>query len=403
MSTSPPPIPPIPDRSIRVELGERSYNAIVGHGLMDRLGQFVRSALGDAHTRVILVSDSALPPPLVQHASASLQSHGFAVAALTIDSTETNKSVHNAERICVAMASARLERRDPVIALGGGIVGDLAGFAASMYRRGVPIIQCPTTLLSMVDAAVGGKTGANLSLPSGDLLKNLVGAFHQPSLVLADVGSLLSLPQRHLRSGLAECLKHAMLASDVESPGEHADDLFSATLTTAPACLARDPSHLAALIARNIAIKARVVASDERELSPDPAGGRAALNLGHTFAHAIETINTLSPDANPANSPLHHGEAVALGLVAAAHAGVAIGSLSADEAERVRTAVRTLGLPDHIAGLPGNDVLLARMQHDKKVAGGKLRLIIPHGIGHVQSHFDPPVRVIEAGWNAIRA
>lgn len=403
MSTSSPSIPPIPDRTIRVELGERSYNAIVGLGLLARLGQLVRATLGDVPTRVILVADGALPPPLVQHASASLQSHGFAVAALTLDSTEPNKSVHTAERICIAMASARLERRDPVIALGGGIVGDIAGFAASMYRRGVPVIQCPTTLLSMVDAAVGGKTGANLSLPSGDLLKNLVGAFHQPSLVLADVDSLMSLPDRHLRSGLAECLKHALLSLDVERPGEHPTDLFSATLNSAPACLARDGAHLAALIARNIAMKARVVASDERELSTDPSGGRAALNLGHTFAHAIETINTLTPDAHPANAPLHHGEAVALGLIAAAHVGLALGTLPPNDAESVRMAVAALGLPTRISGLPGNDVLVARMHHDKKVTGGKLRLIVPHGLGHVQSHFDPPVRVIETGWNAIRA
>jgi 3-dehydroquinate synthase len=402
MSPSSPPIPPIPDRVVRVELGERSYDAIVGTMLIPRVGPLTRNALGDGPARAMLVADSALPPPLVQHASASLQSQGFAVATLALDATEPDKSVRNAERISIAMASARLERRDPVIALGGGIIGDLAGFAASMYRRGVPVVQCPTTLLSMVDAAVGGKTGANLSLPSGELLKNLVGAFHQPSLVLADVDALTSLPSRHLRSGLAECLKHAMLALDIETNGEHPTDLFTATLDGAAACISADTRALSSLIARNIAIKARVVAADERELSTDAAGGRATLNLGHTFAHAIETIKALSPDSNPAHAPLHHGEAVALGLVAAANVGLSLGTLSAADSERVRAAVAALGLPDRVSGLPANEVLIARMQHDKKVSGGKLRLIVPHGIGRVQSHFDPPVRVIEAGWNAIR-
>lgn len=403
MSLHSPSIPPIPDRTIRVELGERSYNAIVGRELLARLGELARAALGNAPTRAFIVSDRALPAPLVDRAAASLRARSFSVATLALEATEPNKSVHNAESICAAMAAARLERQDPVIALGGGIIGDLAGFAASMYRRGVPIIQCPTTLLSMVDAAVGGKTGANLSLAGGDLLKNLVGAFHQPSLVLADVDTLISLPDRHLRAGLAECLKHAMLALDVEDPGAHTTDLFTATLAAAPACLTRHLDVLASLIARNIAIKARVIAGDERELSTDASGGRAALNLGHTFAHAIETLPTLSPDKNPSNAPLHHGEAVALGLVAAAHVGLALGTLTAQETERVRTAVATLGLPIRVSGLPDNQTLIARMMHDKKVAGGKLRLIVPNGLGRVNSRLGPPNQVVEAGWNALRA
>jgi 3-dehydroquinate synthase len=254
---------------------------------------------------------------------------------------------------------------------------------------------------------VGGKTGANLEVPNADgttsLLKNLVGAFHQPSLVLADAACLGSLPIRHLRSGMAECLKHALIARDVEQPGTHQNDLFEQTVGMARGLNDPDNDAMVELIARNLAVKARVVESDEFETSTTEIGGRAILNLGHTFAHAIETLEYLSPDGDPRNCPLHHGEAVGLGLVAAAHAAVELGTLDQHDASRIRGAVRALGLPDRVGGLPDTQTLIARMGHDKKVAGGLLRLILPHGLGHVRSHFDPPVPVVEAGWNAVRA
>lgn len=403
-----PPTPsPIPDRVQRVELGDRAYDALIGAGLMQRLGTLARAAVGQSPSNAMLVADKGLPATLIREASESLRTHGFAVSLCSIEATESNKSLQSAEQVCVAMANDRLERRDPVIAIGGGIIGDLAGFAASMYRRGVPIIQCPTTLLSMVDAAVGGKTGANLRVSNSDgtptLLKNLVGAFHQPALVLADIQTLDTLPERHFRSGLAECLKHAMLALDVERSGEHPTDLFTFTVISIAGILQKSHSLLAALVARNIAIKARVVASDERELSTDPTGGRAILNLGHTFAHAIETLPDLSPTGSPADAPLHHGEAVALGLIAAAHAATELGILPAADAKRVQQAVGALGLPTRVQSLPSSDALIARMRHDKKVVGGRLRLILPCRLGAVRSHFDPPIRVVEAGWDSIRA
>ncbi len=398
---------PIPDRMQRVELGDRSYDVVVGGTLLCRLGALARAALGNSASNAVIVADEGLPASLVRLAADSLSAERFTVSTHELKATEPNKNIESAERICIAMANARLERRDPVIALGGGIVGDLAGFAASIYRRGIPVIQCPTTLLSMVDAAVGGKTGANLSVTDSNgrcsLLKNLVGAFHQPSLVLADVDALSTLSDRQFRAGLAECLKHAMLALDVERTNEHSEDLLTFTLHSAPGILTRDRSLLATLVARNIAIKARVVASDERELSTVASGGRAILNLGHTFAHAIETLPALSPSNDPTQAPLHHGEAVALGLVAAAHAAAAMGLLPPADADQVRAAVEALGLPTQVANLPSNDALIARMRHDKKVVGGQIRLILPWKLGAVRSYFDPPNRVVNAGWDAIRA
>lgn len=393
-------------RTITVALAERSYDVHVGPGLLRRLGELTRAALGDRPARCLLAHDDGLPAATVESARVSLASAGFSVTPVPVHASEVDKSIAAAERLCIAMAQARLERHEPVVALGGGVVGDLAGFAAAIYRRGVPVIQCPTTLLSMVDASVGGKTGANLTVPETDgvaLLKNLVGVFHQPSLVLADVDVLASLPPRHLRAGLAECVKHALLARDVETPGEHPSDLLADTAQAGQYLSCNKYSDLTSLIARNIAIKARVVAGDERELSTDPGGGRAALNLGHTFGHAIETLATLTPDGDPRHAPLLHGEAVALGLHAAAATALTLNMLNPDDLGRVVATLDAVGLPTRVSNLPSDDALIERMAHDKKVAGGRLRLILPAGLGHVRVLTDPPIQAVRAGWAAIRA
>ena len=397
---------PIPDRVIRVELGERSYDAVVGAGILATAGQRVRDTLARGGqrppARAFLVTDAGLPSHLVESVESSLTAAGMRVTRTALAASEREKSVANTERLCGEMAEARLERHEPVIALGGGIVGDLAGFAAASYRRGVPVIQCPTTLLSMVDAAVGGKTGANLEVPGLGLLKNFVGAFHQPRLVLADVTSLDSLPDRHLRSGLAECLKHALLAADVEPPGVHAASLLDRTEALLPSILARVHAPLAELVARNIAIKARVVSGDERETSADPSGGRAALNLGHTFGHAIETLPGLSPDGRPEHAPLHHGEAVGLGLHAAARCAAALGMAPPALGDRVVGLLEIAGLPSKVPGLPPGDDLIARMGHDKKVAGGRIRLILPTEPGRVRVVEGPDESAVLSAWNALR-
>ncbi len=363
--------------TVPVNFGSRSYSVRIGDGLLDELGPIVRERLAPAR-RAFLTVDSALPQSTIDRATSSLRGSGLDVSITTLHATEPEKSLATLERLLVELARTRHERRDPVIALGGGIVGDVAGFAASIYRRGVPVVQCPTTLLSMVDASVGGKTGVNLSTDanSGDgasIKKNLVGAFHQPSAVVADIGTLRSLPERHFRSGLAECIKHGMIGAVAGDPG-----LFEWTSAKLDAILAQEPRTLIELVARNVKIKAAVVAGDEREEAESAAGGRALLNLGHTFGHAFEPIATLSPDGNPANTPLQHGEAVALGLLAATRCAELSGEqLAPVTSVTLEAMLARTRLPTRIIGLPLTDSIVASMMHDKKVQGGELRLVLP--------------------------
>jgi 3-dehydroquinate synthetase len=248
------------------------------------------------------------------------------------------------------LALAELERSDLVVAMGGGILGDVAGFAAGLHRRGVRIVQCPTTLLAMVDASVGGKTGVNLRAGidgSPVLLKNAVGVFHQPSLVVADVDALASLEPRELRCGLAECIKHAAI-----SGGSGQDLLSLAGLTDAmPRLLLGDAEVLASLVEQNVGLKARVVAGDERELAIGSTPGRRALNLGHTFAHAIEGCEGTRVEVGGSNQHPKHGEAVGIGLIAAARLAELLGVGSAN----VRVAIE-------MADDPGDAVLLGAWQ-----------------------------------------
>jgi 3-dehydroquinate synthase len=300
------------------------------------------------------------------------------------------------------IAATGHSRVDPVIALGGGIVGDLAGFVAASYRRGVPVIQCPTTLLSMVDASVGGKTGFNLEVVTEDgrrgLLKNLVGAFWQPSGVIADIDVLDSLEARQRRSGLSECVKHGFISAGLGHDGlldwmiEHFDSIARF-----------DPAIIAELVQRNVSLKASVVALDEREDTSKP-GGRMLLNFGHTFGHAIETIAHLSPDpSNPSLAPLHHGEAIALGMVAACRASeIQLGTDSSIGDELCRMLTRA-GLPTRVAGLPSNTELVERMSHDKKATGDTIRVIYPSRRGVCQVVQGASGGSISAGFDSIRA
>lgn len=399
----------MPTRTVHLDLGPDAYDVVVGHGVLADLGATLRT-----HTRaasVLLVCDAALPDALVRTAEQSLQAASLRTTRHSVAASERNKSLHTAQAIVEAAAGARLERTDAIVALGGGVVGDLAGFAASIYRRGIAIVHCPTTLLAMVDAAIGGKTAVNLLTPDARLLKNMAGTFHQPKGVLADTAALASLPPRHLRAGLAECVKHAMLAADANDP-----DLLAAMEQDAPAVGANnhDPAattRLIDLIARNVAVKARVVERDTTESAgmrphPEPRhdAGREALNLGHTFGHALEAMQHLSPDADPAHAPLHHGEAVALGLVAAAATAEAIGQLPPDSTARVRRLLDAIALPTRVADLPDDATILAAMMDDKKVMGGRLRLVLPwRELGRVRVAEDPPREAVAAGLAAIRA
>lgn len=377
--------------------GTRDYEVLVGHALTDTLADRVR-ALCPTAKRAFIVIDAGLPQAAGAAASSALSRRQFGVSSITIRPTEGDKSLDTLERILVALAESRHERRDPVIALGGGIVGDVSGFAAASYRRGVPVVQCPTTLLSMVDASVGGKTGVNLRTSDGSLKKNLVGAFHQPRLVVANVSLLSSLPDRQFRAGLAECVKHALLSSEFGDPS-----LLGWIEASASAILARDNAILTELVARNVAIKARVVAGDEREEAESAAGGRALLNLGHTFGHAIETLPDLSPTGNAGDAPLHHGEAVALGTIAALDAAARLKLASAALRDRVGALLSRLGLPSKVKALPSGDRMLELMSHDKKVLGGVLRLVLPCDGGTCKVVDNPGRPIVLAAIDSIRA
>lgn len=362
----------------------------------------MRSVLSSPPARCVVVLDEGLPKLCVGTILASCEHAGMQPLGVVVRPAESTKSLSSLEHLAEKMAWAGLGRAEPVFAVGGGIVGDLAGFAAASYKRGVPLIQCPTTLLAMVDASVGGKTGVNLlaTRPEASrtaLLKNYLGAFHQPRLVLADVEMLGSLPDREFRAGVAECLKHGMLGADL---GE--SDLWSWMLNHRDAILARDPGTLVELVARNVALKARVVQADEFETAPDDVGGRALLNLGHTFGHAIETMDADQPGYNPNNPALKHGEAVALGLCAAAACSELAGLAQVGILPQVREAVAAFGLPTNVGGLAPNSEIIERMRTDKKAIGGSLRLILPTRIGSARVVRDVPEATIARAIDAIR-
>jgi 3-dehydroquinate synthetase len=381
---------------VRVQ-APRPYDVLIAPGLLEGLGEFLREmGLLVPHRRLFLAHDAGLPAEIVETAAVSLHAAGGRLSRSAVEAGESAKTMAGAERLLVEMAASRHERRDCVVALGGGIVGDVAGFAAAIYRRGVPIVQCPTTLLAMVDAAVGGKTAVNLAV-EGSLKKNLIGAFHQPRLVIADVSVLRTLPDRQFRCGLAECIKHGMIGVEFGEPA-----LLEWIEAAAPALLARDEAKLVELVSRNVALKAAVVGLDEREEAED--GGRALLNLGHTFGHAVETVEGAIGEGTRAPG-IHHGEAVALGLIAATRCAEESGACPRELklTERVRALIQRCGLPRSAAGLPSDEELLARMAHDKKVMGGILRLVLPTGPGRAALFADPPRQAVLAGLQAIRA
>jgi len=361
---------------ITVQLQSRSYDVHVGAGLLAQLGTITRAALRATTTRAAIFADANVPQAHIDTATKSLAVAGFQALTVELPGGETCKTLDLAEQLLHHLTRTRHERGDPIIAIGGGAVCDLAGFVAATYRRGVPVIQCPTTLLAMVDASVGGKTGVNLVI-DGALKKNMVGAFWQPRAVVADTETLRSLPSREFRAGLAECLKHGLVAGD--------EGLFEWTVANLPAILRLDSASLEELITRNVQVKAGVVAGDEREEADDSAGGRALLNLGHTFGHVIES-----------ETDLNHGEAVGLGLIAAT-----VASGDAGLAERVRAAVGAAGLPT-LVELPATASLIEMMQDDKKVVGGSMRIVIPIPTAKARVVRDPDVRAVSAGWEAVR-
>jgi len=345
--------------AVAVELGERSYDVLIGPGLLPRAGAHAAHLLRSR--RALVICDEILAGLHLPALRDGLAETGFAVSEVIVPAGEASKSVAVLEQVLRQALAAGIDRRTAVFGLGGGVVGDLAGFAAAVLLRGLDFVQLPTTLLAQVDSSVGGKTGINL--PEG---KNLVGAFHQPKLVLADTSVLATLPRRELAAGYAEIYKAGLIADP---------ELAAWCEANARPVLAADPGALAEAVAAAVAFKANVVAADEFER--DPAGGRALLNLGHTFAHAFEAEFGF-------DGTLLHGEAVALGLCLAFALSARLGLCAEDDARRVRAYVAACGLPARIGDL-GRAVsaqcLIGHMRKDKKARDGKLVFILARGIG----------------------
>ncbi len=358
--------------TLTVALGARSYPIHFGVGLAPALGEEVKR-LRVSGRRLAVVTDKN-----VRAAAADLFAgplHGLPVIA--VPAGEPSKSIATFGRICEFLATEMIDRAGTVIAVGGGVVGDLAGFAAAAYLRGIDFWQVPTTLLAMVDSAVGGKTGINLAAG-----KNLAGAFHQPRMVFCDMALLATLPPREFAAGMAEVIKTGLLA----------DAALFEQLAAEPPLSATD-ARLADIVRRCCVVKADVVQADERETAP--SGGRALLNLGHTFAHAVEAI--------AGYGTYLHGEAVAIGLVAAARLSEKLGLIDTGAVHRVRDTVAANGLPVRLrTPLPAADLLDA-MQRDKKVRQGRLRFVVLEAMGRAvtRDHVDPALAV--AIWEELGA
>lgn len=345
----------VPMRQVKVPLRERSYSIFIGGGVLARLGaECVKLKLGQ---RCAVITDRNVGPRYARTVIASLKKAGFDPVLITVPAGETAKSLKTVEACYDQLAAHRLERRSFIVALGGGVVGDLAGFVAATYLRGVPFVQVPTTLLAQVDSSVGGKVGVNLKAG-----KNLVGAFHQPRLVLCDLDTLRTLPKREFRAGLAEVIKYGIIYDEA---------LFEKLERQLRKLLNLDPKLLGEVVARCCEIKAEVVGQDETE-----TGLRAILNFGHTIGHAIE--NSFG------YGKYLHGEAISIGQIAAAELSCAVLGLCGGCAERIRDLFRRAGLPTEIRLTPAQRAkLLAAMKLDKKVSGGEIKFVLAEEIGKV--------------------
>jgi 3-dehydroquinate synthase len=345
---------------VEVALAERAYDIVIGRGVLQSLGGRIATLRPGARTAI--VTDRNVAGHWLERAEASLDEAGVATSRIVVEEGEGSKTYAGFERVCEALIAAKIERSDLVIALGGGVVGDLAGFAAAALRRGVDFVQVPTSLLAQVDSSVGGKTGINSPLG-----KNLIGAFHQPVLVIADTAVLDTLPPRQFRAGYAEVVKYGLLG----------DESFFTWLEANRGEVFAGGAAREHAIATSCRAKAAIVARDERE-----NGERALLNLGHTFGHALEAATGFS-------DRLFHGEGVAVGMVLAAELSARLGMIAQSDALRIERHLAEAGLPTHLKdvagvtqeGLADADALMTLMAQDKKVRRGRLTFILLEAIG----------------------
>lgn len=344
-------------RTVRVELADRSYDILIGPGLIAAAGREIASRLKGR--KIAVITDENVAPIYLDNFLAALKVEGIDAVSLVLPAGEKTKSFEHLISVCDSVLAARIERNDAVVALGGGVIGDLTGFAAGIVRRGSRFIQVPTSLLAQVDSSVGGKTGINS--PHG---KNLIGVFHQPDLVLADTDVLDTLSPREFRAGYAEVAKYGL----IDKP-----DFFAWLENNWQAVFAGGDARIEA-IAKSCQAKADVVAADERE-----NGQRALLNLGHTFGHALEAATQYD------SARLVHGEGVSIGMVLAHQFSARMNLCSPDDGKRVEKHLREVGLPTSMeqipGGLPPAEVLMDAIAQDKKVKGGKLTFILTRGVG----------------------
>ena len=355
----------IPKRTLEVSLSERTYDIIIGQGLIEQAGKMLSPLM--QQSRAFIISDDNVAPLYLNNLLSTLERSGIEAESLVLSAGESMKNFANLELLVDTLLSAKLERTTTLIALGGGVVGDLTGFAASIVLRGVDFVQIPTTLLAQVDSSVGGKTGINTSRG-----KNLVGSFHQPIAVIADISVLETLPKRECVAGYAEVCKYGLIGDKefwywLEENGAN--------------IIGGDSAATAHAIETSCAAKARIVAEDERE-----NGVRALLNFGHTFAHAYEAETGYS-------GALLHGEAVAIGMCAAFALSARLGLCPHDEVKRIHKHFKSVGLPVNVPqniGISEPDILLSRMKQDKKSHDSKVSFVLTKGIGEAFLTQDVP-------------
>ncbi len=353
---------------IRVELYEKSYEIRLGASLLEQAGGFL--AEKGFSGRAIIITDSTVEKLYGGLLQKTLAQAGFETSLFSVPAGEAQKSLETAGILYGKMAEAHAERNTPVLALGGGVIGDLAGFVAATYMRGVPLVQVPTTLLAQVDSSIGGKAAVDHGQ-----LKNMIGAFYQPKMVISDISTLQTLPEAELANGMAEVIKSAAIRS--ESLFEYLEKKVSTVLP--------DTQILGEVVLQTASIKAEVVAKDEKD-----QGLRNILNFGHTIGHAVETVSSFS---------LKHGQAVAIGMVVAARISKRLGMLKQADAARLERVISGAGLPVKMPELDINNIIEA-LQHDKKISWGKLRFILLKAIGEAVISDDVSLSLVREALNA---